>query len=527
MVFLQNKKNFALCIQALVIGLFLSVFFVPMCAVAATNDFPIQALIGLDSVPPSTPTGLVATGVAISQVDLSWASSTDNYLLSGYHVWRDDVLIATTSLTTYSDTGLSSSTSYVYYVTAFDSAFNESASSTSATGTTLALPPPPPLSDGPIYGTRMTPLDEQIEWFEILPRQTSVVIRFTTDDHVRSIVKWGRGISYELGSLAERTFSREHEITITGLSPGTKYEFVMEGENKIGRYGSMYQGTFMTLPPNDTYPPSNVSNLTAIKRGDGIVLSWVNPSDADFSKVRVVRNETFYPSDTADGWVAYEGDGEGFVDEGVAVGEYQFYTVFSYDALGNISSGAVVSVYVGTGTEVTPPIVIDETKNNIELLLSDIEFIQDGVTLPIQDGAVSVNGAKQLTISIPYERVPEHLKTVLVTVEEGNNSERVFRFLLRVNNERTAYRGTLAPFGVSMVYPFSITVFDYATSQIGFVKGKIASSINSVHEERTIESTAGTFIEYLISSRTVYILFFLFSLIALSIVGRRLIRSQF
>ena len=101
-----------------------------------------------DNTLPSTPTNLQAAVVSTSQVDLAWNASTDNIGITGYRIYRDSTQIATTSNTTYQDTGLSSSTTYSYTVTAYDAAGNESGQSSTSSATTLSLPVnnPPVLS---------------------------------------------------------------------------------------------------------------------------------------------------------------------------------------------------------------------------------------------------------------------------------------------------------------------------------------------------------------------------------------------
>jgi chitodextrinase len=95
-----------------------------------------------DTQPPTVPTGLSATAVSSSQIDLSWTASTDNVGVAAYHVLRGGTRVATvTSGTSYSDTGLSPSTAYTYTVIALDAAGNASAASASASATTLAAPP--------------------------------------------------------------------------------------------------------------------------------------------------------------------------------------------------------------------------------------------------------------------------------------------------------------------------------------------------------------------------------------------------
>jgi chitodextrinase len=94
-----------------------------------------------DITPPSVPTNLSASAVSSSQITLSWTASTDNVGVAGYQIYRGASQIATTSLTSYSDTGLSPATAYVYQVSAYDAAGNVSALSASASAATLPTPP--------------------------------------------------------------------------------------------------------------------------------------------------------------------------------------------------------------------------------------------------------------------------------------------------------------------------------------------------------------------------------------------------
>lgn len=91
-----------------------------------------------DTEPPTVPANLQATAVSSNQIDLTWDAATDNIGVAGYNVYRDGIQVATSSTTSYSDTGLSSSTTYTYEVTAFDAAGNESGKSTPASATTQA-----------------------------------------------------------------------------------------------------------------------------------------------------------------------------------------------------------------------------------------------------------------------------------------------------------------------------------------------------------------------------------------------------
>ena len=90
-----------------------------------------------DTFAPSVPANLVATAVSSTQINLSWSASTDNVAVTGYRVYRGGVQIATVTGTTYSNTGLSASTTYSYTVSAYDASGNNSAQSLPSSATTL------------------------------------------------------------------------------------------------------------------------------------------------------------------------------------------------------------------------------------------------------------------------------------------------------------------------------------------------------------------------------------------------------
>jgi chitodextrinase len=95
-----------------------------------------------DTIAPSTPTGLVASAAGATAINLTWTASTDNVGVTGYIVKRNGVQVATPTATNYSDTGLSSATTYNYTVAARDAAGNISPDSSSASATTADTTPP-------------------------------------------------------------------------------------------------------------------------------------------------------------------------------------------------------------------------------------------------------------------------------------------------------------------------------------------------------------------------------------------------
>jgi acid phosphatase type 7 len=91
-----------------------------------------------DTTKPTAPANLTANAYSGSQVNLSWDASSDNVGVLGYKVFRGSTQIATTSSTSYSDTGLQPNTTYQYHVVAYDFASNDSDPSSTVSATTLA-----------------------------------------------------------------------------------------------------------------------------------------------------------------------------------------------------------------------------------------------------------------------------------------------------------------------------------------------------------------------------------------------------
>ena len=105
----------------------------------------INAQGSLDTSPPVAPTSLIATASGSTSISLSWKASTDNVGVTGYRIERCQGVsctafaqIATSTVTTFSSTGLLAGTRYSYRVRATDAVGHLSAYSNTATATTTA-----------------------------------------------------------------------------------------------------------------------------------------------------------------------------------------------------------------------------------------------------------------------------------------------------------------------------------------------------------------------------------------------------
>ncbi|MFH2062565.1 MAG: carboxypeptidase regulatory-like domain-containing protein [bacterium] len=119
---------------------------VSIVTVSATTDhFSLYApIVSTDPSAPSTPSGLAATAVTTARIDLSWTQTAG---ATGYDIYRStssggtytrlgsEPTVSSGSTVSYSDTGLNSSTTYYYKISAVNGS-GESASSSAVSDTT-------------------------------------------------------------------------------------------------------------------------------------------------------------------------------------------------------------------------------------------------------------------------------------------------------------------------------------------------------------------------------------------------------
>ena len=96
-------------------------------------------LADADTTPPSTPTQLRVASVTSTSVSLQWKASSDNKKgsgLAGYDTFENNSVVASTTNTTFTVTGLLPSTAFQFAVRARDNAGNVSALSNTVSATT-------------------------------------------------------------------------------------------------------------------------------------------------------------------------------------------------------------------------------------------------------------------------------------------------------------------------------------------------------------------------------------------------------
>jgi YD repeat-containing protein len=286
-----------------------------------------------NTTPPTVPTGLTATAISATQVNLSWTASTDagGSGLAGYKIYRGGTQIATSTTASYSDTTVSGSTTYSYTVAAYDGNNNVSAQSTAAgvTTPTAADTTPPTVPTGLAASA---------------PSSTLVNLTWTA-----STDSGGSGLAgykiYRGGTqIGTSTTASYSDSTVSGT---TAYSYTVAAYDNANNVSA--QSTAVNITTPDTIPPSVPIGLsgTAVSATQ-INLTWTASTDTGGSGLA--------------GYKIYRGGAQigtsttaSYSDTTVVGSSSYSYTVAAYDNASNTSaqsSPASVST-----PDITPPSV--------------------------------------------------------------------------------------------------------------------------------------------------------------------------
>jgi chitinase len=279
---------------------------------AASNAVTVTTSASADTTPPSAPASLHSTATTSSSVSLAWTASTDNVGVTGYDVFRGATLVGTVPGTTYTDTGLTASTSYTYTVKAHDAAGNNSAASNAVTVTTAAAggDTTPPSTPGGLHVTATTSTSISLAW-----TASTDNVGVTGYDVFRGGTK--------VGTVTGTSF------TDTALTPSTSYTYTVKAHDAAGNNSAAsgtVTGTTQTgggtsgnvrtayfaqwgVYARSYFPKNIASSGTASK------LSIINYAFENIDPVNFTCFETIHAADTNDGNPnAGDGAGDAFAD---------------------------------------------------------------------------------------------------------------------------------------------------------------------------------------------------------------------
>jgi hypothetical protein len=215
---------------------------------------------------PAAPTGLTATAISATQINLSWTASSTSVT---YSVFRSTTSGFTPSAanqiasgltgTTFSDTGLNASTTYFYVVQAVNCAGTASSAQASATTPSSCTAGVPAAPTG-LTATAVSATQINLSWTaSSTSGVTYSVFRSTTSGFTPSAA------NQIASGLAGTTFSN------TGLNASTTYFYVVEAVNCAGAASSAQASA--------TTPSGGSGTVIQVDSGGPASGTWVTDTD--------------------------------------------------------------------------------------------------------------------------------------------------------------------------------------------------------------------------------------------------------
>ncbi len=293
-------------------------------------------------------------------------------------------------------------------------------------------------------------------------------IRWKTNENTSAHLYYGKTLSYEIGILEDHagSLTYSHRIDIRNLDENTVYNFQIRSSDSAGNQSIKDGYDFKTLSKKISL--ENVSGFKAIA-GDGkVALFWINPLIEDLDRIVISRSETFYPKSSGEGVIVYSGKDESFVDTDLDNGTKYYYSVFSFDLKGNISSGAVVSAVPSKAEspekppeaapeepvaptekpsesssekpEVPPPPPPEIPPEIEKITIDDYIFLQDGVKINLKEGKIEVDPGKEIIVSIDAKKIPEEVGSIMIILTRENEE---YSYLMKKDESRGIYSASI------------------------------------------------------------------------------------
>lgn len=241
-----------------------------------------------DTSAPTVPSGLMATALSASRIDLSWSPSMDNTSVAGYKIFKDgNYLAAVSGATSFSSTGLGFRSQSCYSVSAYDASGNESSES----GIVCASTPDALPGQVAMWGRGLA---NGIESATVSPAMISDL-----DDIIAIAGEGGSSNSASMrlalqsnGDVWQLWEGGRFDAPIPGLanviaiSVGNAHSLALRSNHTVAAWGDNLDGQLGNGTKTENFAPApvpNLDNVIAISAGhshslalksDGTVWSW-------------------------------------------------------------------------------------------------------------------------------------------------------------------------------------------------------------------------------------------------------------
>ncbi len=273
-----------------------------------------------DTVAPSVPGNLAVSTSTSTSISLNWSASTDTggSGLAGYRIYRDGgaTPLTSTTSTSFTDSGLTASTSHAYRVSAYDVAGNESA------------------QVGPVTGTTQAQQDAVAPSIPLFLSVTSTTSTSITLRWNPSTDTGGSGVAgyriYRNGAATLYATVSGATFTDSGLVTGTSFSYRVTAYDGAGNESPPARA--VTGTAREVQAPSVPQNLHASNvTSNSLALAWQASTDAGgsgFAGYRVFRDGAQVATTTT----------TSFADSGLTANQQYRYAVSAFDNAGNQSS---------------------------------------------------------------------------------------------------------------------------------------------------------------------------------------------
>jgi len=206
---------------------------------------------GSCSAVPSAPGGLTAAATSSSAIGLSWGAVTapTNCTLSGYNVYASttsgftpgstNLVASGVTGTTYTNTGLTASTTYYYKVEAIDAFGSSAASAQQSAETQAASCSAVPSAPGGLTATATSSSAISVSWSAVTPPASCTISGYSVYGSTTSGFTPGTGNLLASG-LTTTTYSN------TGLTASTTYYYKVEATDADGTSAASTQQSAQT-----------------------------------------------------------------------------------------------------------------------------------------------------------------------------------------------------------------------------------------------------------------------------------------
>jgi endonuclease I/chitodextrinase len=218
-----------------------------------------------DTQAPSAPTNLTASNITNTTADLTWTASTDDIAVTAYDIYKDGVLLASSSTNSYNVTGLTQNTTYNFTVYAKDAAGNTSNVSNTATFTTTNIidtTAPSTITDLSASNTTSTSTD--LSWTAATDN-----VGVTSYD------------IYKDGVLLASSTTNSYNVT--GLTASTSYSFTVYAKDAAGNTSNVSNTATVTTSIATSTCGTETFTNTGTAASSYITYNWTGDNGVNWT----------------------------------------------------------------------------------------------------------------------------------------------------------------------------------------------------------------------------------------------------